>query len=418
VPWRDHLGKTGGALMAAAFASAVGYLIASNTGTPTPSTKKPPTPVPGPPLWPYALCGAMFVVGLILYGAAHGWLPLRQTRRALKRRAETAESELKEARRERDEARCDLEAAQRAVASSEHEAKAPPKTGLEVVIDREIQTPRPGVGRILEIEYRVTNHDPMEHALFRSMEGSIDGQFYHGPLDGQPDLEHQRFIQEAHRIEEGRSRDVPGRVRVGETVHGVYVARFAWDPCRKLPDYTLVISDGRREFRVRPHGAAGSAPAKPEPPPFKLRHYTGEVPLAGGRVTSHFVGVANPAGQPERRAHVSVEGMNPYARNRSVFGVEPAFPHAVPPESGGDPAAGLVIRPGQEQSWFIGNTLIGGDGKISVYRFFSDTGASWELGPDERWRLSYRIACGGVPDVPFSIVIAAEEGTVALRLEG
>jgi hypothetical protein len=169
-----------------------------------------------------------------------------------------------------------------------------------------------------------------------------------------------------------------------------------------------VVMHFRRE--VQPGSAPIAVNAAPEPPPFRLRHYTREASLAGGWVTSHFVGVTNPAGQPERRAHMSAESMNPYPLNRSVFGVQPGFPHAVPPESAGTATAGLVVGPGQEQSWFIGNTWIRPDGKISVYEFFSDTGADWELRPDERWRVSYRIACDGDPDVPFSIVIAAEEG--------
>jgi hypothetical protein len=154
-----------------------------------------------------------------------------------------------------------LEAAQGATTNRRPGANVPPKAGLQVEIDREIQTPRPGVGRILEIEYHVTNHDPMEHQLYRRMEGSgADGPLYFGPPNGQGNPEHLEFIREAARIEERRNRDapVPGRVRPGETVRGFYVATFAWNPRLKLPGYTLVISDGRRDFRVRPRGAADS----------------------------------------------------------------------------------------------------------------------------------------------------------------
>ena len=50
-------------------------------------------------------------------------------------------------------------------------------------------------------------------------------------------------------ISERRRGDVlPTSVRPGETVRGVNVIEFDWDPVRKLPDYTLAISDGRREF--------------------------------------------------------------------------------------------------------------------------------------------------------------------------
>lgn len=166
---------------------------------------------------------------------------------------------------DRDAVRTELEDVRRAaVASGGHEVKAPPKDALEIAIDREFPTPRPGVGLILEIEYHVTNHDPMEHQLSRSMEVyGDDGRTHFGPSDGQADQQHQQFIRDAYQIEERRNREVPvpTRVRPGETVHGVYVQHFAWNPRRRLPDYTLVISDGRREFRVRPHGAAESASA-------------------------------------------------------------------------------------------------------------------------------------------------------------
>jgi hypothetical protein len=32
-------------------------------------------------------------------------------------------------------------------------------------------------------------------------------------------------------------------------------------------------------------------------------------------------------------------------------------------------------------------------------------GLPWRLDPDEHWRLSYQIACDGMPDVKFSIVV-------------
>jgi hypothetical protein len=406
---REQLGKLGGSLMILGAGAALAYLIASRaTGQPSPHLTWP--------VWPYWLCLGMFAVGGFLYGEARGWLPW-QKYRALKQRAETAESdignmrtELERAQREHDEVRSELETAQLAVVSS----------GLEVAIDREVQTPRPGIGRILEIEYHVTNHDPMEHQLFKHLEGNGDGgRLYLGPPDSQADPEHQRFIQEAHRIEERRSGEVPRRVPARGTVHGVYVTTFAWNPRRSLPDYTLVVGDGRRDFPVRPHGVAESMPATSEPPPFGLRYYAREGPLAGGRATSHFVGVQNPAGQPERRARITAEGMDPYPQNRSQFAsVEPRFSHPVPPESGGAAGAGRVIGPGQEQSWYLGQTWIRGDGKVSVSRFFSVTDADWLLDPDERWRISYRIECDGVPDKQFSVVIAVEDSELVVRLEG
>jgi hypothetical protein len=65
---RDQLGKLGGVLMGIAAAAALGYLIASRAvGEPSPPLKWP--------VWPYYLCGAIFIVGGFLYGMAHGKLP-------------------------------------------------------------------------------------------------------------------------------------------------------------------------------------------------------------------------------------------------------------------------------------------------------------------------------------------------------
>lgn len=79
--------------------------------------------------------------------------------------------------------------------------------------------------------------------------------------------------------------------------------------------------------------------------------------------------------------------------------------------------ARLVIEPGQEESWLLGNTGITSDGTINVWRFFNDLDAGWELGHGERWRLSYRIAWGGVPDMKFSVVMSVEDGKPAVHLE-
>ncbi len=112
----------------------------------------------------------------------------------------------------------------------------------------------PGVGLILEIEYSVTNHDPVPHQLTSRLEA---GALYFSPT-ADPDSEHVRFIQTYGAISQRRERDrLPRRVRPGETVHGVYVTEFAWNPnpSRRLPDYKLLISDGRREYEARPIGA-------------------------------------------------------------------------------------------------------------------------------------------------------------------
>jgi hypothetical protein len=181
--------------------------------------------------------------------------------------------------------------------------------------------------------------------------------------------------------------------------------------------FPLAGGDGHASALTAP------APAALEPPvvpllPFDLRYYARRSSLAGTLATSHYVGVTNLGGQPERRAHMTADRMDPYPRKKSAVGTDPLFPHTVPPKSGGTPDAGILIGPGQERSWLIGNTWTRPDGRISVYEFSSGTGADWELCPDECWRISYRIRCVGVPDQPFSIVIEAEEGQAVVSLEG
>lgn len=178
--------------------------------------------------------------------------------------------------------------------------------------------------------------------------------------------------------------------------------------------------EARRELEDAQR-AAISAPTEPTASPFKLRLYSRPAPEYGGWITSHLIGVTSPTGQPERRARIYLVRMEPYPRNKTPYSPAPALPYTVPPESGGQAEAGLLIGPGQEESWLIGQTGTGDDGEMNVFKFAKGAGGrdlSWQLDPDERWRLSYRIACEGVPDVPFSIVIEAEEGKALPRLEG
>lgn len=141
-----------------------------------------------------------------------------------------------------------------AITSGEYEVQPPPKAGLEVVIEDEKQTPFPGAATVLEIEFRVTNHDPVPHLLRRSMRGLNRNSF---PSPDDPDLVAAR--REEHAIRERRRRngdELPPRIQPGETVRGVYVTTFPWDPTGTFPDYTLIIKDERQAYTARPHGAA------------------------------------------------------------------------------------------------------------------------------------------------------------------
>jgi hypothetical protein len=140
------------------------------------------------------------------------------------------------------------------ITSGEHEVQPPPKTGLEIVIEDEKQTPFPGAATVLEIEFRVTNHDLVPHLLRRSIRGLNRTSF---PLPDDPDLNAAHREEWAIRDRRHRQGDeLPGRVQPGETVRGVYVTTFPWDPTGTFPDYTLIIKDERQAYTARPHGAA------------------------------------------------------------------------------------------------------------------------------------------------------------------
>ncbi len=179
-----------------------------------------------------------------------------------------------------------------------------------------------------------------------------------------------------------------------------------------------VVLHFRRE--VQPRSAPPAVSAADGAPPLELNYYTRPAPEYGDWITAHFIAVANPDGQPERRAVITAEGMEPYPKQTPPDGAGPSFPYTLPSASGGNPEAGLLIKPGQEQSWLIGQTGTGDDGKMAVFGFGNPRKGRWELGPDESWRLSYRIRCDGVPDeVPFSIVVDSLDGkTIRVRRQG
>jgi hypothetical protein len=114
--------------------------------------------------------------------------------------------------------------------------------------------------------------------------------------------------------------------------------------------------------------------------------------------------------------------MNPVPRHRPSYSPTPAFPYSVPPAGGGNAGPGVTIRPGQEQSWFLGYSGTGGDDKMNVMEFNVTNGArlSWQLEPDESWRFSYRVASDGIADeMEFSIVVTSEDGKkILVRKEG
>jgi hypothetical protein len=365
---REHLGKLGGSLMILGAGAALAYLITSRaTGQPSPHLTWP--------LWPYYLCGAMIVVGLVVYGAAHEMLPW-QTRRALKRRAEAAESTLKDVRSESEDVRADLEEAKRAaiagpavVKQGEWEALCQP-SGPRVVFQLHRRFGDQGAYRDFNT-FRCTVTDP--DGITTESDGLGIIRQYPPEFPDAPPVRSGRYRSEWK-----------GRISDGKWVD---------------------ITSGECE---------ADAPA------FKLNYYSRPEPKYGDWITAHIIGVTNPDGQPERRVRVTAERMEPYPKKTPPEGTGPSFPYTLPSAKGGDPEAGLLIKPGQEQSWLIGQTGTDDDGKMAVFGFASARNGRWDLGPDESWRFSYRIRCDGMEgEMPFSIVVDSLDGkTIRVRQQG
>jgi hypothetical protein len=75
--------------------------------------------------------------------------------------------------------------------------------------------PSPGTGLVLEIEYHVTNHDPVPHMLRRQLRGISLVAFPSGPGS-------EKLYQDEHAIKQRRERaGLLHSVEPGETVHGV-----------------------------------------------------------------------------------------------------------------------------------------------------------------------------------------------------
>lgn len=56
--------------------------------------------------------------------------------------------------------------------------------------------------------------------------------------------EYAQVLQTYGVISERRRREgLAHRVQPGDTIRGVYISTFAWDPSDRLPDYTLIIRD-------------------------------------------------------------------------------------------------------------------------------------------------------------------------------
>jgi hypothetical protein len=185
--------------------------------------------------------------------------------------------------------------------------------------------------------------------------------------------------------------------------------------------WRLTDQDRRAAAEQRDAAMAPQPSVALPPEPLQPRYHSRPM-AAQPWITEHCIGVFNPPGLKARRVRMYLAHMDPHPRNVLNPLYEPVIPYTVPPESGGDPSAGLTLGLGQEELWVIGYTGTGGDGIPAAGGFAPREhrwyGLPWHADPDERWRLSYEIVCDGRPDVEFSIVVSPQDGHLRCDLEG
>jgi len=178
-----------------------------------------------------------------------------------------------------------------------------------------------------------------------------------------------------------------------------------------------------RARRELPPESGHAALVKPEPPPFEVELYTGKMPDSGDWITRHYVRIKNPPGHPECWVRVSLIDIEPEPRHRSPYSPRPAYPYHLPTKGGADGTGGAIVQAGREESWFVGDTATGDDGKMHLFEFNVTRGAhlSWQLDPDEDLRFTYVITClaGAAGERAFTIRVYSEDGeTILVRREG
>lgn len=354
--------------------------------------------------WPLVVIILMSVLlAVVLEGAYRIWYLTDQERLSAEAARDASQRELQAQQGAHEEQIASLRAPQ---------PGSSPQSGLEAVITNEVPTSFPGLALILEIEYTVTNHDAMEHMLSVSAQGPL----FFPPVGKQRDPEYLEILHTSGRISERRRREAPPRVRPGETVRGVYVIEFAWNPERYLPDYTLVVSDGRQKYEVRP-GRVDTDQRSLEPRYLQREPYR----LPNANMIHHRIGIRNPPGNPEA-VSVRLQWIDMSPRPHTDLGYPPVIPQAVPMQAGGDPTIGITLPPGQEELWVIATTATDEHGVMTVGVFgprrFGWHGTPWQFEPRDRWRFTYRIVADSVTGRTISVVMHAVDGQVRCELEG
>jgi hypothetical protein len=141
-----------------------------------------------------------------------------------------------------------------------------------------------------------------------------------------------------------------------------------------------------------------------------------------GYRTEHRVGILNPAGNPPAtgvRLEWTDMSPRPQMERFPRRLPPPQIPCAVQRLTGGDPAIGISLLPGQEELWVILTTLSRPTVMAASYgrEIMGDGWNPWQLEPGKQWRLSYRIVTDNLPSTLFGIVMTSANGKVECELE-
>lgn len=169
---------------------------------------------------------------------------------------------------------------------------------------------------------------------------------------------------------------------------------------------------------VWPQAAGPSAlqPRYEQKPPY--RHPQSAEDWA---IVEHRLGIFNPQGNPAIYG-VRVTLLNMTQPRHVMNGMDPFIPYLVPPQSGGDAAAGLKVAPGTEELWLLGYTSQASEGRMFAGGFAVPDqhwrGLPWQVDSDERWRLTYRINSEVGHPVEISLVLYVDNGALRCELQG
>jgi hypothetical protein len=145
------------------------------------------------------------------------------------------------------------------------------------------------------------------------------------------------------------------------------------------------------------------------------RHVTG----GAGTMYEHRIGIRNPEGNPTatgvRLEWTEISPLPHVVYERFL----PQTPQYVPRTTGGDPAIGVELPPGDEKLWMAVTTGVSGLAAVEFGQGYGKwMGLPWMLEPGDQLRLSYRVVSGNLPTAKFTLVMTATDEGIRCDLTG